>query len=107
MVGSAVGRVPPIKRSNSSDAAAFETSHASPFHRLRALRDGRPDASSNLQPHRGPIRRARVSADPKVASSPPEPLTKAPFFSLRNVPLWVCLVQAAVVAGIIALVPHP
>lgn len=31
-------------------------------------------------------------------------LTKAPFLSLRNVPLWVGLVMVGVVAGIVVLV---
>jgi len=48
-----------------------------------------------------------VSADPKTAPSTIEPLTTAPFFSLRNVPLWACLALGAVVAGLIAMVPHP
>ena len=47
-----------------------------------------------------------MSADPEAAPSPPAPLTAAPFFSLRNVPLWACLALAAVVAGLIAFVPH-
>jgi hypothetical protein len=48
-----------------------------------------------------------VSVNLKAAPRTLAPLTKAPFFSLRNVPLWSCLALAAVVAGLIALVPHP
>ncbi|MFL5298514.1 MAG: hypothetical protein ACJ798_19215 [Phenylobacterium sp.] len=34
------------------------------------------------------------------------PLTNAPFFSARNVPLWMSLVMIAAFAGIVALAPH-
>jgi len=47
-----------------------------------------------------------VSADPEATPPAPQPLTKALFFSLRNVPLWACLALAAVVAGLIVMVPH-
>jgi hypothetical protein len=48
-----------------------------------------------------------MSADPKATPLALEPLIKAPFFSLRNVPLWACLALGAVVAGLIVNVPHP
>jgi hypothetical protein len=47
-----------------------------------------------------------VSVDPKAAPPALEPLTEAPFFSLRNVPLWACLALGAVVVGLIVMVPH-
>ena len=47
-----------------------------------------------------------MSADPKATPAALTPLLAAPFFSLRNVPLWACLVLAAVVWGLIVLVPH-
>jgi len=47
-----------------------------------------------------------VTPDPKASPPVLAPLTAAPFFSLRNVPLWACLALAAVVWGLIVLVPH-
>jgi hypothetical protein len=83
----------------------FGTTHAGVIRRLSTLRAERSD----LAPHPGPsgrtIRRPPVSADPKVQPIP-EPLTKAPFFSPRNVPLWVGLAIVAAVAGIVVLAPH-
>ena len=48
-----------------------------------------------------------MTADPKATPPALEPLIQAPFVSLRNVPLWACLALAAVVAGLIVVVPHP
>lgn len=48
-----------------------------------------------------------MSPDPKATAPALEPLTQAPFFSLRNVPLWAGLTLAAVVVGLIVMVPHP
>ena len=48
-----------------------------------------------------------MNASPRATPSALEPLVQAPFFSLRNVPLWACLGLAAVVVGLIILAPHP
>jgi hypothetical protein len=47
-----------------------------------------------------------MSAPPKATPPELEPLMQAPFFSLRNVPLWACLALAVVVAGLVVMVPH-
>ena len=47
-----------------------------------------------------------MSADPTIQPLALKPLTKVPFFSPRNVPLWVCLVLGAVFIGLIVMGPH-
>ena len=99
--------MPPLKRSNSPDVAAAETSHAKLAYRRRALRAGRSGPSSGSQPDHHQNRRAPVSVAPEASAPALEPLTQALFLSLRNVPLWACHVLGAVVVGLIAMVPHP
>ena len=48
-----------------------------------------------------------MTPDPTAPPAVLAPLNAAPFFSLRNVPLWASLVLAAVVWGLVVMVPHP